>query len=82
MDLFTDISAFDTGRADWRGSELPLDFMILKEVPVLPRPLDNLETRQGAKANTVRLERKHSREAIIIIEGRKTGCRDDVKLFG
>lgn len=82
MDLFTDISAFNTGGTDWRGSELPLDFMILKEVSVLPRPLDNLVARQGTKTNAVRLERKHSREAIIIIEGRKTGCWDDVKPFG
>lgn len=52
MDLFSDISAFDTGGTlgtDWRGSELPLDFMILKKVSVLPRPLDNLGARQETK---------------------------------
>lgn len=49
MDLFTDVSVLEM--TDLRGSELPLDFMILKEVSVLPRPLDNLGARQGTKTN-------------------------------
>lgn len=51
MDLFTDASVLEM--TDLRGSELPLDFMILKEVSVLPRPLDNLGARQGTKTNVV-----------------------------
>lgn len=49
--MFTDASVLEM--TDLRGSELPLDFMILKEVSVLPRPLDNLGARQGTKTNVV-----------------------------
>lgn len=69
---------------DWRASELALDFMILKEVSVLPHPLDNLGARQGTKTNDANNSTlaETLQAGDYYIESRKTACWDDVKHFG